>query len=163
MQLTLNGNTVSASASEAGGLFAGIMAFLAVTWFFCLAIMIIMIVGMWKMFEKAGREGWKSIIPIYNMYVLTEIAGLNGWLFLLCLIPGVGALVWTIMVSLKLAPAFGKDTAFAIGLILLSPIFYLILGFGSAKYVLGGAPAASAQSGAAPKEAPKDPWIAGQN
>ncbi len=163
MHINVDGNTFDISAGEAGGLFAGFMAFFAVIWVFALIIMIIMIVGMWKMFEKAGREGWKSLIPFYNMYVLTEISGQNGWLFLLCLIPGVGALIWTILVSLKLAPAFGKDTAFAIGLILLGPIFYLILGFGSAKYVLGGAPAASAQGGAAPKEAPKDPWIAGQN
>ena len=156
MESTIN----LSSVANAGSFWAVLMGFLAVTWFFCLAILVITIIGMWKVFEKAGREGWKSIIPIYNMYVLTEISGQNGWLFLLCLIPGVGALIWTILVSIKLAPAFGKETAFAIGLILLGPIFYMILGFGSAKYVLGGAPAGAAKGDAQPK-APKDPWIAG--
>ena len=158
MHINVDGSSFDISAGEAGGLFAGLMAFIATMWLFALVIMVIMIIGMWKVFEKAGREGWKSLIPFYNMYVLTEISGQNGWLFLLCLIPGVGALVWSIMVSIKLAPAYGKDTAFAVGLILLAPIFYMILGFGSAKYVLGGAPA-GAKSGE-PK-APKDPWIAG--
>lgn len=158
MQLTINGNSFSASTEAATGLFGMAIGVLIFTWIICLAILIITIIGMWKVFEKAGREGWKAIIPFYNMYVLTEISGQNGWLFLLCLIPGVGALIWSIMVSIKLAPAYGKDTAFAIGLILLAPIFYMILGFGSAKYVLGGA--APAQGGAKP-QGPKDPWIAG--
>jgi hypothetical protein len=159
MHINVDGNSFDISAGEAGGLFAGLMAFIATMWLFALVVMVIMIIGMWKVFEKAGREGWKSLIPFYNMYVLTEISGQNGWLFLLCLIPGVGSLIWSIMVSIKLAPAFGKETAFAVGLILLAPIFYMILGFGNAKYVLGSAPA-SAKSGE-PK-APKDPWIAGK-
>ena len=159
MQLTINGNSFTASSEAVGGLFGMALGVLVFTWIICLAILIVTIIGMWKVFEKAGREGWKAIIPFYNMYVLTEISGQNGWLFLLCLIPGVGALIWSIMVSIKLAPAYGKDTAFAIGLILLAPIFYMILGFGSAKYVLGGAPA-GAKSGES--KAPKDPWIAGK-
>lgn len=157
MQLTINGNSFSTSAEAASGLFGMAMGLVIFTWIISLVILVITIIGMWKVFEKAGREGWKSIIPFYNMYVLTEISGQNGWLFLLCLIPGIGALIWSIMVSIKLAPAFGKDTGFAIGLILLAPIFYMILGFGSAKYVLGGA--TPAQGGA--KQEPKDPWIAG--
>ena len=103
-----------------------------------IAVIVLMIVAMWKIYTKAGREGWKAIIPFYNMYTITEIAGLNGWLFLLSFIPGVGTLIWSIMVAIKLAPAFGKGTGFAVGLILLSPIFYLILAFGDAKYTLGG-------------------------
>lgn len=32
-----------------------------------LAIVIAVIVGMWKMFEKAGEAGWASLIPLYNI------------------------------------------------------------------------------------------------
>ena len=154
----------SAALGASGGLFAGLAAMMGVMMLVILAIYVVMIIGMWKLFVKAGREGWKSIIPLYNMYVLTEISGQNGLLFLLCLIPGVGALIWSIMVSIKLAPAFGKDTGFAIGLILLAPIFYLILGFGSAQYQLGNAPAAGdkAAAPAAPAAKPEDPWVNGQ-
>ena len=125
------------------------------------------IVGIWKMFEKAGEGGWKSLIPFYNMYVLTEICGMTGWLFLLCFIPGIGTLIWTILIAIKLAPAFGKETAFAIGLILLPLIFELILAFGDAQYQLGGG-TAKATAGSAKKTSTstkkktKDPWVEGK-
>lgn len=44
--------------------------------------MIIAFVGMWKTFEKAGMEGWKGIVPVYNMYLLiTEIAKNHGGIY----------------------------------------------------------------------------------
>lgn len=48
-----------------------------------LAFYIVYIIGLWKLFKKAGYDGWKSIIPFYNTYVLIEIAGLNWWYFLI--------------------------------------------------------------------------------
>jgi len=93
-------------------------------------IVIVSIITTWKIFTKAGVEGWKSIIPIYGHYCLFEIAFGNGWWFLIAWIPGVGS----ILLRLKLAKAFGKGIGFAIGLILLPFIFQLLLGFGSAEY-----------------------------
>ncbi|WP_278574130.1 hypothetical protein [Fusobacterium ulcerans] len=47
-----------------------------------LILMIIAFVGMWKTFEKAGMEGWKGIVPVYNMYLLiTEIAKNHGGIY----------------------------------------------------------------------------------
>lgn len=160
----------SVSSSAAGtDILAGLFGMLAVMWIFILAIYIVWIIGMWKVFEKAGREGWKALIPIYNMYVLTEISGQNGLLFLLILIPGVGAIIWDILVAIKIAPAFGKDTGFSIGLILLPFVFYLILGFGKDQYVLGRPAAAAPAAGAAPQgpapaapQQTQDPWVTGQ-
>ena len=167
MSYTYSFKTTTLSDAEAGNIIAAFFGAFAAMWLVILALYIIGIIGMWKMFEKAGRPGWKSLIPIYNFYVLTEISGQNGWLFLLILIPGVGALIWSIMVSIKLAPAFGKSTGFAVGLILLPFIFYLILGFDKDQYVLGkpaGAPAAgAAPQGPAPApQKPEDPWVNGQ-
>jgi len=50
-----------------------------------LLIVIIFLWGVayWKMFKKAGRKGWESLIPIYSYWVLIEISGLNWWWFLL--------------------------------------------------------------------------------
>ena len=48
-----------------------------------LAIIVFFLFCNWKLFQKAGKEGWKAIIPIYSSYVLVEIAGLNWWYFLL--------------------------------------------------------------------------------
>ena len=123
------------------GILMGVFAIIMIP---VLIIVIVTIIGMWKLFEKAGRPGWNAIVPFYNSYVLTEISGQNGLLFLLCFVPGVGAIAWQVIVAIKLAPAFGKSTGFAIGLILLAPIFYCILGFGKDPYLLDNA--ANAQS-----------------
>mgnify|MGYP004500432531 CR=1 FL=1 len=98
-----------------------------------LAIAIIMIVANWKIFTKAGKPGWASIVPIYNMYVTFQVAGMSGWMFLLSFVPLVNIVV-QIMLCLNLAKAFGKSTGFGIGLIFLNPIFLLILAFGNADY-----------------------------
>ena len=52
-----------------------------------LAITIISIVSLWKLFKKAGYQGWEAIIPIYNAVVLFKIAGLSPWLILLIFVP----------------------------------------------------------------------------
>jgi len=36
---------------------------------FCIAIAVVEIAAMWKVFEKAGQPGWACIIPIYNIYI----------------------------------------------------------------------------------------------
>ena len=40
------------------------------------------VVGMWKMFEKAGQDGWPALIPFYNYYKLCEITMGNPWYWL---------------------------------------------------------------------------------
>jgi hypothetical protein len=40
---------------------------------------ILAIVAMWKIFTKAGEAGWKSIIPIYNVYIMYKIVGMKNW------------------------------------------------------------------------------------
>ncbi len=88
----------------------------------------------WKVFTKAGQPGWACLVPIYNLYVLTQIAGKEWWWFLLMFIPLVNVIAY-IMICLGLATNFGKGAGFAAGLFLLGIVFYPILGFGSAVYV----------------------------
>ena len=97
------------------------------------AVLLLVIVGMWKVFTKAGEPGWAAIVPIYNFIVLLKVAGKPAWWFLLMLIPVVNFVVLIIM-DISLAKNFGKGTGFALGLVFLAPIFIPILGFGSAKY-----------------------------
>lgn len=111
----------------------GVTALLSTYMILILVIAVIMIVANWKVFTKAGKPGWASIIPLYNMYVMFEIAGMNGWMFLLTFIPIVNIII-QIMLYLNLAKKFGKSTGFAIGLILLNPIFLLMLAFGNTEY-----------------------------
>ena len=102
--------------------------------FLSLAIIVLGIVAMWKVFEKAGEPGWAAIIPFYNLYVLFKITWGNGWKFLLLLIP-IAIFVFAIITMVKLAKAFGKSGGFAVGLIFLSVIFYCILAFDHSEYV----------------------------
>ncbi|MGF6906473.1 DUF5684 domain-containing protein [Fusobacterium sp. PH5-44] len=42
---------------------------------FYLVFLVTYIIAIWKIFTKAGEKGWKSIIPIYNGYIMvTKIA-----------------------------------------------------------------------------------------
>lgn len=103
------------------------------SWVIWVAIYVLVVAGWWKIFEKAGEEGWKAIIPIYNVIVLLKIVGREWWWVLLMLIPIVGLVIW-IIVALDLAKSFGKSTAFAVGLIFLPFVFAIVLGFGSDTY-----------------------------
>ena len=98
-----------------------------------LAIAVLMIASLWKVFSKAGQPGWASIVPIYNAYVLLKIAGKPGWWLLLFFIPFVN-LVIAILAVVGLAKNFGKGGGYVIGLILLPIIFYPMLAFGDAQY-----------------------------
>ncbi|MGI5861561.1 MAG: DUF5684 domain-containing protein [Myxococcales bacterium] len=102
------------------------------------------IIGMWKVFAKAGKPGWAAIIPIYNLIVLLQVVGRPVWWLVLLLIPLVNIVILILLMS-DLAKAFGKGIGFTVGLILLNGIFMLILGFGDAQYQGGGgAPSAPA-------------------
>jgi hypothetical protein len=112
------------------GAAAGMGIGMMVLW---LAIVILMIAAMWKVFEKAGKPGWAAIVPIYNLFVLCEIAGKPAWWGILLLIPFVNIVV-AIIVVLAVAKNFGKGAGFGIGLLLLAPIFYPMLAWGDARY-----------------------------
>jgi hypothetical protein len=99
-----------------------------------LAIVVVMIVAMWRVFEKAGQPGWGCLIPFYNIYLLLQIAGRPGWWLILFCIPLVN-LVVGIIVYIDIAASFGKDVLFGIGLLFLGFIFFPILAFGDAEYI----------------------------
>ena len=106
-----------------------------------LIVLAIIIVGMCKVFTKAGKPGWAAIVPIYNIIIMLEIAGKPMWWFILFLIP-IANLVVAILVGIAVAEKFGKEAGFGVGLALLGFVFYPILGFGDAQYQ--GAASASA-------------------
>lgn len=125
-----------------------------------LLIYLLRVIANYKIFTKAGEAGYKSCIPIYNDYTSYKIAWNSSiyWVYLaatfitdnLIDVYMVGdlsgamtavlficlaiACVINILYSIKLAKVFGKGTGFAIGLILLPPVFLMILGFSDAQY-----------------------------
>lgn len=100
-----------------------------------LVLVVILIVGFWKVFTKAGYPGWASLIPIYNVYVVLQMVGRPGWWLVLLLIPFVNIVAW-IIVCMDIAKSFGKDPIVygIILLFLLNGIGFLVLGFGDAEY-----------------------------
>ena len=100
-----------------------------------LALAVVLIIGLWKVYVKAGQPGWAVLIPFYNVYILLKIAGRPGWWLVLCLIPLVNIVI-ALMVAIDVAKAFGQSAVFGVILLfLLSGIGYLVLGFGNYKYV----------------------------
>lgn len=99
-----------------------------------LAFVVVIIAGMWKVFEKAGQPGWAAVVPFYNVYILTiEIAKKEILWFVLWFIPFVN-LVAAVIVSIEVAKKFGKSELYGIGLAFLGFVFYPMLGFGDAQY-----------------------------
>ena len=96
-------------------------------------VTVLTVLAMWMIFTKAKRSGWRSLVPLLNVYTLVDIADTTGWKFLLLLIPVVGV-VYYVLLCLRLARVFRKGTLFAVGLMLFPTVFMLILGFGKAKY-----------------------------
>ena len=101
-----------------------------------LALSVLLIVAMWRIFQKAGKPGWASIVPFYNIYIMYEITWGNGWRFLMLLIPFYN-IYFAIKMMVDLAKAFNQGVGFAIGLLLLPFVFNLILAFGGAQYMDG--------------------------
>ena len=155
---SLTGELIESGSRDALGLLGLGIAMLVTLCIVMLVVYIVYVIGMWKAFTKAGEEGWKAIIPIYNMYIMYKISWKTSmfWITLgLAVVAGifnalvsVSAIFVTLasLVSIavavigiiqlyKLSKAFGYGAGFTVGLIFLPFIFVLILGFGSAEYI----------------------------
>lgn len=119
---------------------------------------ILLVIGRWCLFRKAGKPGWHSIIPILSMYQEYAISW-KGWVGLLSLLCGAGisvsykflgqtnasallmlalglvSFVLHVIESFRLAKAFGKGGGTGILLVLLRNISRFFLGVGKAKYL----------------------------
>lgn len=125
-----------------------------------IVFIVLIIVGWWRLFIKAGEKGWKSIIPVYNFYILYKISWKPIWFFISlisALLSGVSGyivvtqnsvlfsliylalLIFIIVISLisnyKIAKAFGHGIGYFFGILFLPNIFLLILAFGKSKYI----------------------------
>lgn len=128
-------------SSGGAGIFA---AFFLAYIIIALIISVIVIVGMWKVFEKAGKPGWAALIPIYNVIIMLEIVG-KPMIWLLWLLIPCTSFIFGIWLTNLMSKSYGKSEGFTVGLIFLGFIFWPILGFGDARYL--GPSAAEAQNG----------------
>jgi signal peptidase I len=94
------------------------------------------IIGLWKIFEKAGEKGWKALIPIYNYYIWLKILKRPWWWIFILLIPGVGFMM-LMVVSAITSLAFQKKKAWEM---IVSGIFFFVylpyFGWSKSKFEL---------------------------
>lgn len=135
--------------SSAASVFGFLLTLLLIIGATSFVVLIITVIGLYKVFKKAGEEGWKAIVPIYNLYTLTEIVGISPyWLIIILastIISGVIQplaplcfvvnLYFAVILCGSVTKSFGKSEAFGFGLFFAAPIFYLILGFDSSQYL----------------------------
>ena len=147
-------STYSSTSSEiedlfAGALGVGMMIFIIVLLLFAVVAAIVTLVGQWKMFKKAGKEGYIALIPVYSSIVEMQMAGLplyfwfiNYGTIIFSLIPFIGgfigmifAYVFLFIKNINLAKSFGKGAGFGVLMVFFPYVVYPILGFGKTEYI----------------------------
>lgn len=133
---------------------AVLLSMLGIILAICVGWYVIQAIAYWKIFTKAGEAGWKSLIPVYNVYIQYKISWNTTMFFAMvaCILVGTIANNMDGVVSMlgsvillagsvitwiachKLSLSFGHGIGFTLGLIFLNPIFTLILGFSSDQY-----------------------------
>lgn len=133
----------SSSSAASAGTSAAMMVIMLVFVVAMLLVSVLMIVSMWKLFEKAGKPGWASIVPFYNTYVMVEIAGRPAWWFAIILLVPLLNVVFSIIVTIDFVKAYGKGTGYGVLSLFFPFITFPIMAFDkNVQYVAGSGVAA---------------------
>jgi signal peptidase I len=96
-------------------------------------------IGMYGMFKKAGMEGWKALIPLYNTWCMVEKMGLKKYWFFFQLVPIAGQFI-TIWICIKFVEHFGRFNFWHHAATVLAPFVYFpYLGFSKNERYAGTA------------------------
>lgn len=129
----------SYGVSTTSGLTGAIVAMGLFFWLLSMALSVLMIISLWKIFKKAGKPGWASIVPIYNIYIMCEIAEKEWWYILLLCVPFVNIYAMIVLYN-GMAKRFGKGGGFVVGMILLPVVFFPMLAFGKDAAIVNNQP-----------------------
>jgi signal peptidase I len=72
-----------------------------------LVCFILLFVGLYGVFQKAGEKGWKALVPVYNIVIWLKILQKPWWWVFLVIVPAVGFYMIAVLVVLT-ANCFGK-------------------------------------------------------
>lgn len=90
---------------------------------------ILSLAGLWKIFEKAGRQGWEALVPLYNFYIWLKIIKKPLWWYIFIIIPYINVFTLLLMV-VETLKCFRKDGLGEQALGVLFPFLFLpYLGF----------------------------------
>ncbi len=99
-----------------------------------LVFAVFVIIGLWKMFTKAGRPGWAAIIPFYNTYTTLKVGSKPGWWLILLIIPIVN-IYFSVVLGIAIAKRFDRSTFFgAVICGLFGSVGYAIIGYSGDTY-----------------------------
>ena len=89
----------------------------------------------WKLFEKAGYKGFHSVIPYYNLFVLSKIVNCTKWWwYILLFLPYINFFTMMLM-FIDLAKSFGRFKIWEIVCAAVVPfIFFPIINHQESKY-----------------------------
>ena len=130
---------------------------------FSLVIGIVRIIAMYRLYEKAGVEGWKCLIPFYNYfeqvritfgnyniaiiyialtiaYLIFNVTGnLTGqWgLSIVSMLFYLGLAVVACYVNYNFGKAYGKSTGWNVAMIFFSGILVIVMGFDNSTVYTG--------------------------
>ena len=112
-------------------------------------------IALWRIFWRAWEWKWKSLIPIYNLYIVFKIAGIKNWFWYILLVIFIAAIISAIfpiyqdnlsnfsgevastvilLAWFLLAKKFGRSDSASILYTIFSGIAILILWFWDYKY-----------------------------
>ncbi len=99
-----------------------------------LFIVVLLLISMWKIYEKAGRQGWEGIIPIYNLYVMLQIINRPWWWLLIMIFIPIVNFIFSIIALYEFLGKFGKGIGFTIATIFFPFITLPMLAFGDDQF-----------------------------
>lgn len=115
---------------------SAITGVMTATWGIIFLISVFYILCLWLAFRKAGKGGWESIIPIYNIWMMAELGTGKGYFSLLILIPIIGVF-GAYYLMYKFFKAYRMSTGLAI-ISLIFPFIGFFLAAFSSKYSYKG-------------------------
>lgn len=78
----------------------------------------------YQLFEKAGKPGWMTMIPFYNLYVWLQIIKKPIWWYAFLLFPFINVFVFMLMI-VELIKCYGKYGLIQQGIAAVLPFLYL--------------------------------------
>lgn len=99
--------------------------------FFCGFVL----VAKYRVYQKMGIPGWKSAVPIVNIWTMMKALYGSGWIIF---VPVYGQLILLFGHHFKLAKRFDLPKSFGFGLLVLNPIFMIMLAYNDVQYLRGG-------------------------
>lgn len=126
------------------GIFAAAAGVIIVVILLLIAYAVFALIGMWKLYVKAGQPGWKCLIPFYSNWTLVEMVGLNWYWFLLSIastiisvlglsslsfVGTIAGIFGNVMICYNMSKKLHKDTGWIVLAVIFNGIVLPIMGY----------------------------------